>query len=228
MGDEDIMKKFGLTILAMVLALALSACSDSDDNAGGSTTASLAVIGTSGSTVDMNATWTRPCSGSGPAGYSTHTLSGGTMTIVAIDYYSDSTCTTADTTINATVTYRLDSVVDPVSWIDGSDTASTDPTATGATTGNGLTETITAATITPNTTAGVTALMVDPECDYMDWTVGVAYDAYTCFGGGDSFKVTWVVDDDATVRYFYENRNPTPADADGYPTEIADFDPLEN
>ena len=90
------MKKFGLPILALVLALALSACSDSD-SAGGSS-GSITANSVSGGEVSLSGTWYLCSDNTGNDTSETQVFSGTTLTITQYTWTTtDGSCGSGET-----------------------------------------------------------------------------------------------------------------------------------
>jgi len=235
-----LMNRMILLMLAFLAGLILVGCdavtgedddssSDKKDNG----TTPLILTGTSGNDVNMNGTWSRGCTGSGPFSDTEFIFDGTQFTGNNLEWLSGTGCVGGNdiSTTVAGLAVR-DQAVAGYTWVDANGGGSTAPAGLENTTDvNGMTTTMTSAQATPETQAGADALNGKVECGLTDWAVGVTKDVLDCFlGGGDAeSKDTWLVDDTTsttTTTQYGAPDEPTAFDATGYPTQIENFDPL--
>ena len=132
------MKKFGLPILAMVLALALSACSDSDSPSGGSS-GSITANSVSGGEVSLSGTWYLCSLNSGSDDTSETQVFSGTSLTITQSTWTDTggTCGGTETVDGLFEVTNLANDIDVtmIGWSDRStETFDTTPTAEDGTT----------------------------------------------------------------------------------------------
>jgi hypothetical protein len=219
---------------AAAFLLALAGC---DSITGGEDSASpLKLIGTSGEEVSMNGSWSRGCIASGgESADDTWKFDGAKVTITHLEFWNVTDCSGSnDLTLKIGIKVENPQPVTMTDWVNPSGSPSTPPTGLKATEeANGTTDTMTSASATPENDAAAAAMNGFGFCGLNDWAAGqTKSDLVDCMleGADNPSQDSWVVDDTTSTAALSLYGSPDGAavlDADGYPTEIENFDPLE-
>ena len=235
--------KLAWIVLAVSIGMVSAGCGSVEDLTGGGDDDSsskneeatpVELTTTSGKTVALSGEWARGCTGgTSTSSDDTYTIDGENVTVNHLEWRSAAACAgDHDFTSVIGFTAKKDKTVTGISWVDGTGVAGAAPAGLEAVTdANGLTTVLKSATLTPNTQAGADDLTTDMDCGFTDWAVGVTKDILECFIGGGSgeAKESWLLDDttSTTAMLLYASADePVLFDADGYPTEIYNVDPL--
>lgn len=191
------------------------------------------VLGVTGQAVVLDRLWRRGCiPGQNGINWTlaSRTLIGRELTFSLVDYQN--TSPTAECTRGlagrASIVVQLvpDERMVPVAWVDPTGATSTAPPGLEAVrSANGVTGTMSAATITPATMERAAQLNAAAFCGFRDWAPGASKDVVACLTGGvNPFKATLVVDDRKTPWVVYDGVGAQ-FDTEGYPVDMANYLP---
>jgi len=195
--------------------------------------AAFIVKGVSSSDTLLDRKWLRGCiPGSNGVNWTqaSRTLIGSQLTFTLVDYQNPSkTPDCQNGRVGSAVfsmTLTSDQSLVPIEWVDELGNAASPPTGLEAVKqANAATALMTSATITPDTVARAMQLNSVKFCNKTDWASGVGFSAVDCLTGGvNPFKATLVVDD-RTMPWKVYDAVGAKFDANGYPTDMANFLP---
>lgn len=222
------MKLHRLIVPALLSAFACASGTDGDD-----APPSFEVVGVSGQRVVLDRLWRRGCI-PGQNGITwtlaSRTLIGRELSFSLVDYQNTSATPDCAQGLagRASIVVQLvpDEHMVPIEWVDPTGATSTAPAGLEAVrSANGVTATMSAATITPATATRAAQLNAAAFCGFSDWSPGVSKDVVACLTGGvNPFKATLVVDDRASPWSVYDGVGAR-FDAAGYPVDMANYLP---
>jgi hypothetical protein len=202
--------------LLLTTSVILASCGGSSSNSAPAAATSLAMKGTSGNAVNMNGTWTNCVFKSGDNQYERNTfvLNGGSATVTTTVWAgaTNTTCaqtTTPDAVMNFSATGTLGAEATAV-WVDGTGISTPPSPITATAKATSVSLTINSATITPGSTAFVTAFNTSNMCGG-GWVINVPKNVLTCTSVLPSTTETdyWVVDDSAAQLKWYQGSGGT-------------------
>lgn len=238
--------KMNRVALVLLLSVGCSSKADGDggsaaggsaqggEAAGGSSQGETFVVnGVSGEDILIDRLWKRGCI-PGQNGITwteaSRTLIGRDLTFTLIDYQNGSEapdCETAQVGHAEIVVHIVpDEVMVPIKWVgpDGTEAPAPDGLA-AITSANGITGTMTSATITPDTQERADQLNGAQFCEATDWAPGVGKDVVDCLTFGvNPFKATLIVDD-RTMPWLVYDGVGAEFDENGYPIDMANYLP---